>query len=137
MHQVQLVLTHLYYGFSQDQLFVRLDFHPSVRSHLQDIKFKLRFLDPHPVELQLIPLEGSWAVLKNGEIQAPGTVLVAVDECFEAAIPFGLIEAPANAKVSLMVDVLRGDQVLDSRPQVAPFIFEVPSALYEADKWYV
>lgn len=137
MHQVQLVLTYLYYGFSLDQLFLRCDFHPSLRETLLQCCFKVRVLEPVPAEFTFAVLNQAWRAAKNGQAVLSGETAAALDECFEAALPFSLLDAPAGAKVSLMIEVWQGEQVLDSRPQLAPLAFEVPNALYEADKWYV
>jgi hypothetical protein len=137
MHQVQLVLTHLYYGFSMEKLFLRLDFHPSVQSELADLSLRLRFFEPEAQEFEFQKNHDGWHVFKNQQQLLPTMVPVAYDRCFETAIPFALLAAQPKARVSVQVEVLRGENVIDSRPQSSPLMFEVPGDAYEADKWYV
>ena len=137
MHQVQLVLTHLYYGFSLDQLFVRLDFHPSVKAELQSYQFRLRFMDPVAVDLEFQMNHQGWQVFKNRQEVLPSVVRAALGQCFETAIPFSVLAVSPNSRVAMVVDILRGNQVVDSRPQSGPMEFNIPGDTYEADKWYV
>jgi hypothetical protein len=108
----------VYYGFDAKNFYLRLDFRPGI--------------DPAAVvsgsDLRLV-------VTRPRHVVA--TLAGAVDEIFEAAVPFATLALVPGDEVEFFVEFERSGGVPVRIPTVAPLWFRVPSPDFDRVNWHV
>jgi alpha-amylase/alpha-mannosidase (GH57 family) len=153
MHQVDAVVSHIYYGFDLDHLYIRLDTTvPLIGDGALPLSFVVHFLKPHPhrFEIDSLPDGKTRAVLyaRDEEPSHPtGTAgewrkvrevsTVAVGEIVEAGIPFDLLRMSPNEEVQFFLVLRKDGEEIERWPQRGYLSFEVPTEDFEAQRWCV
>lgn len=145
MHQVESVISGIYYGFDLENLFIRLDagigftspnvsglsFHIHIiKPHIERIEIKI----PEPGKISAAQYEkdagGKWS--KVHEIEG-----AAVRDIIELAIPFRFMKVSANEEVQFIIVVSRGEEEIERWPRRGYLSFDVPTEEFEAIRWCV
>lgn len=141
MHKAESLISTIYYGFNQDNLFVRIDPKGAFREFDDDIEFALHTLAPAnimivcPVTEDLHRAEffeklgEKWVKIKDlGE--------VALREIFEICIPFVDLKAGANDEITLFISIRKNGEEVERCPWRGHISLKVPTADFEAMMWY-
>ncbi len=118
-------LSDLFFGFSESDLTVRLDFRPGldVRQILADTTVRIVAVKPTQRTVRVFPAEPS--------------VRSAFAEILEAAVPFEILGADPETEVEFFVEIERPGSMPVRLPSLAPLRFIVPSRDYEKINWHV
>ncbi len=147
MHRAMSVLSHIYFGFDLNNLFVRLDSNIdlSEQDQVGGLSFCIHFLKPssYRVEVELNPARGEVSAVMlgcgdNGSAQSCQKLTsIAASDIIEMAVPFELIEAKPGDEVDFFVTVRRGDIELEKWPYRGYMSFTVPTEDFESIMWHV
>jgi hypothetical protein len=145
MHARREFFTRLYFGFSLDQFYLRLDPLPpdetddggpaDVHVHFIEptpakLVFRLDLPDPPQFTLWLSPDGTSFTPARSFDTIRRKKVI-------ELAMPFKELGLQAGMRVQLVVTVMRGDLELDRVPHHRPLAFTVPDQTFEGAMWKV
>ena len=145
MHRAESILSHIYYGFDLNNLFIRLDTNRDLHDpNIKELTFSIHFLKPYTyrMDINIDPAEGTVTatlikMAKGQEAAATKHTTIAVRDIIELAVPFTAIEAKPRDEVNIFVTIRRGDSELEKWPYRGYISFEVPTADFEAIMWYV
>jgi len=145
MHRGASIITHIYYGFDLQNMFVRLDPSGSLKDEkVSELAFFVNFLNPKglDVEVRIVPQERRVsATLFRGENnerkQVAAVNTVAANDIIEIAIPFDLIGVPPDAEVRIFVTVERSGSEIEKWPFRGFIQFKAPNDDFEAMMWQV
>jgi len=149
----------IYYGFSLDKLFIRIDnnaghFSEALAGLIVSLRFlgtragkvELAFPDAgnaassdgksHPAVITAVsrlfrPSGNDWEEIKSDGIEATAGKIL------EMAIPFALIEAKPNEELSICISVEKNNEELERYPNRGVISFTVPNQDYEGIMWRV
>jgi len=146
MHRAESIISHIYYGFDMQNLFIRLDSNSDLHdARVKELVFCLHFLKPRPcrVEVRLDPTAGevSAYVLGSGKEDKGGRgerlSSIAAGEIIEMAVPFDMIGAMPRDEVNFFVTVRREEVEIEKWPYRGYISFNVPTEDFEAIMWHV
>ncbi len=141
MHKAESLISTIYYGFNQNNLFVRIDPKGAFGEFDDDIDFALHTLAPANImivcpvteDLQRAELfemlDEKWVKIKDlGE--------VAVREIFEICIPFADLKAGASDEITIFISMRKNGEEVERCPWRGHISLKVPTADFEAMMWY-
>jgi alpha-amylase/alpha-mannosidase (GH57 family) len=147
MHRAASILSHIYYGFDLDNMFVRLDSNIDLgeQEQVKGLVFSVHFLKPRPyrIEVELNPEKGEVSAVMiglgaNGNAESSTRLTsIAAREIIEMAAPFESIEAKPKDEVQFFVTVRRNEIELEKWPYRGYISFTVPTENFEAIMWHV
>jgi hypothetical protein len=145
MHRAESVLSHIYYGFDLNNLFLRLDSNQELGDpKINELTFAVHFLRPasYRVDVKLDPAQGGVSAfilkyekgLEAGMKRHPS---IAARDIIEMALPFEVIEAKPRDEINFFVTVRRGEVELEKWPYRGYISLNVPTEDFEAIMWHV
>lgn len=147
MHRAEAVIAALRYGFTRDQLAVRIDLVSSLWDRAGDglVTIDLLIHEPEPCRMvfELPPGGGSgpvFATLRPAEGNGGTRPLVASaawDRIFEALIPLSTLGAKPGGRLLFQACVRADGQELDRAPARTPLTAPIPDEDWEAQNWVV
>ncbi|MBI5406459.1 MAG: glycoside hydrolase [Nitrospirae bacterium] len=145
MHQVDSILSGIYYGLDLDHLFIRLDTGINLSSpNVQGFVFHINIISPHVERIEIrIPQPGKVEAAQvkrdsNGRwARVQGVERVAAKEIIEIAVPFRMLQVSANEEVQFVISVCRGEEEIERWPARGYLSFEVPTEEFDAIRWCV
>lgn len=147
MHRAASLLSHIYYGFDLENMFVRLDTNTSLTEpeQVKGLLFCVHFLKPRPyrVEVDIDPEKGevnayTIGCAVNGTAESCQKLTsIAARDIIEMAIPFSLIDAMPKDEVQFFVTIRRKEIELEKWPYRGYISFVVPTENFEAIMWHV
>jgi alpha-amylase/alpha-mannosidase (GH57 family) len=140
-------LKEVQFGFDLDNLLVRIDFALPARQVMADFdRVRIGFVEPGNVEvlLERPPVVKGDVTQLQPELRNEGQdmagqapIRVAIDRIIEVAIPFALLNVPANRPVQFFVELLEESQSRDRAPKEATIDLIRPPAEFEQIMWQV
>ncbi len=146
MHAGEQVIARLFYGFDQDNLYLRLDFLNEIDTpEMAGRRVMVRILGPTDAYLELSPAEAGCAPTLQiiaGESgppwrDQPFSGQAAADEVMEISMPFADLNWQPGDDVHLFVRVLEGDSEIERWPSQGYLAITLPERDYEAHRWSV
>ena len=145
MHRGASIISHIYYGFDLNNLFLRLDPSQSLQDdNVEDLVFYVNFLAPKGVdaEIRIMPKEHRvTAALFRGDNGDRGEIApinsIAANDVIELAIPFGDLGAKPNDELHFFVTVERRGSEVEKWPYRGFIQIRVPTEDFEATMWQV
>ncbi|MDD5435538.1 MAG: hypothetical protein PH343_08920, partial [Nitrospira sp.] len=145
MHQVDSIISNIYYGFDLNNLFIRLDTKISLSSgSASDMVFVIQIIKPNPerIEIKISQSGIVSAVLFEKDGAGKWTRMQEIDnvaavDIIEIAIPFKLLKASANEEVQFLITLNRGEEELERWPSPGYLSFDIPTEEFEAIRWCV
>ena len=140
MHRAESILSHLYYGFNKDNLFLRLD--PAIPfSELPDnTKFSINLIRPLHMRILIWikpSLKAELLKTKNGEWEKIKDIVdVAMQDIFEIKIPFSDLNANEKDEINLSISIIKNGEEIERCPWRGYITFTVPTPEFEAMMWY-
>ncbi|MEO6811777.1 MAG: glycoside hydrolase family 57 protein [Isosphaeraceae bacterium] len=138
----QGLMKYVYFGFSVERLYIRIDTTDGkARDLLADVdRLRIGFVNPADWEV-LIEHPGSTpigSIRHAGDLSSNGaTVEVATDQILELGVPFGRLGLKAGEPIRFYVELLRGETSLDRAPREGIFELTVPTPDFERIMWQV
>ena len=145
MHQVESIVSGIYYGFDLKNLFIRLDTGVNLSSpNVFGLTFNIHILRPHVKRIEIkIQKQGNISASlyekKDGDkwSKAQDINKAAAKDIIEIAIPFKLMKVSANEEVQFIISVARGEEEIERWPGRGYLSFDVPTEEFEAIRWCV
>jgi alpha-amylase/alpha-mannosidase (GH57 family) len=143
MHQIETILSDIYYGFDLRNLFLRMDFSFDIDpAEMRTLSFSVALVSParHRADIFYVPQERRYACRldKDGgggvgkEIQGFG-----IGRIIEIGIPFNDLGVKAGDKIEFRVMVSKEGQELERWPKDGAIDLTVPSENYALEQWIV
>jgi alpha-amylase/alpha-mannosidase (GH57 family) len=154
MHAQREFFSRIYFGFSLDQFYLRLD---PLTAHVSEGRpaggegtedrgeppeVQVHFIDPKPAKLVFRldvpdpPRLTLW-LSQDGTAFSPAHSFDTIRrrKVIELAVPFKRLGLLAGMRVQLVVKVMRGELELDRIPHHRPLAFTVPDHTFEGTMW--
>ncbi len=137
-------LDAIYYGFSKDELFLRLDYLGRHKPYRKKWEFRLSFLHPGHARIEGI-VEGvsSSALLytrapdKDEWEEGAAAVRIASDDCVELAVPLPALGAASNGEIRMFLSIDALEEGMERWPVKGMLVLQVPSENFDREDWYV
>ncbi len=140
MHMTESLISRIYYGFDQNNLFVRVDPKRPFSEFPEDSTISVEVVRPSSFKLDIIlrgkapgrlfsGRDGKWSAIK--EIPE-----VAVGDILECALAFQDISAGERDELNFFVAINRGEEKIERCPWRGYITITVPTADFEAMMWY-
>lgn len=149
MHQSETIVKNIYYGFSQDTLYVRvdttIDLSCSEEGEMRGVSFEFQILKPSGFKAELSCSEGHKKDLQLYRT-GPGSDThekvkdldtFGVCNVIEVGIPFSDIGIKGGDEVHLCVSVKKDGKELENWPKGGVIMFNAPDEDYIASSWFV
>jgi alpha-amylase/alpha-mannosidase (GH57 family) len=135
-------LKDVYFGFSLNVLFIRIDCEEPARVALADYDaLRVVFVEPPGQEFWLTnpakPTQAHQWRQRNAMIEMPKDLAVGLDQIVEIAVPFDALGAAVDQSIQFYVEVVRGEQGLDRAPREGTIALKRPSVDFELIMWDV
>ncbi|MCX5749133.1 MAG: glycoside hydrolase family 57 protein [Candidatus Saganbacteria bacterium] len=148
MHQIETVIRNIYYGFSTDTLYIRIDtaieLNCTENPELKSVSFEVNISKPKQYKIELScdeKCEKRVAVFKLGQSgqfeKKSGISTFAVKKIIEIGVPFSVLEIRQGDEVQLNVSVKKDCRELESWPKGGIINFKAPDEDYLASSWFV
>lgn len=135
------LLREVYFGFSLQQLFIRIDTRQRARDDLLNVEeLQVVFTEPADCTIVLRRFANGMleTELRRGESLVPGSQLTAaVGAIVEIAVPFTELGLQAELPFAFFVEALANGQSIDRAPREQALESRVPGADYETRLWQV
>ena len=133
------VIKAIYYGFDQENLFIRIDTNVSPQAaEFEDLDFRIEFVAPRRISVSFRAPARRTADERDLEVvpaDVAAGVRAAALETIELAIPFAAVSAPGDSLMSLRVAVSRAGKEIERRPIHRAISLHVPGPDFEAEMW--
>jgi alpha-amylase/alpha-mannosidase (GH57 family) len=135
------LMKDVYFGFTANDLLVRVDCEGNARSALDRFD-TLRLFCVEPAGRELVihrpgQRDQKVAFFRDGEPVADADVQAAVDQVAVLRVPFELIGVKVDEPVHFYVEVLEGSQSRDRAPRDSTILVQRPSPNFEKIMWDV
>ena len=146
MHQSETIVKNIYYGFSLEKLFVRIDtsIGLSCTGGMKDISFEIDIIRPKHCRIVLScsgegKLETSlYKLSEAGKFEESGLPVEAqAKKILELAAGFKDLEIEPKSEVNLAVTVKKEGKELERWPKGGIIVFNCPDEEFEAESWFV
>ena len=139
MHKSESLLSHLYYGFDKDNLFLRFDPAIPLNTLPDNILFLIYLRKPAEMRIVIAIrplLTAELQVKRNDEWEKVKAIAdIAVQDIIEVKIPFSDLNAVQNDEVNLSVSVTRGGDEIERCPWRGYLSLTAPTPDFEATMW--
>jgi len=145
MHSRREYFARLYFGFSLEQFYLRLD--PLLPDETDDggpVDVHVQVIEPKPAKLVFRldlpdPPQFTLWLSRDGTAFEPARAFDTIrrKKVIELAVPFKELGLQAGMRVQLVIKVMRGDLELDRVPHHQPLAFTVPDQTFEGAMWKV
>jgi len=152
MYQAETLVSHLYYGFDSDSLYLRLDANGELLREFRDgLEVAIRFNETRRsvrvvgTESKIPPVRG-WVETSESERESAGAstpdtesfqIHCAANEILELAIPFTALNLEKGQDIHFMVKLEKSGIVLERIPRRGLIHFQVPTREFQMKNWYV
>jgi alpha-amylase/alpha-mannosidase (GH57 family) len=144
MHQAESIFQAVYFGFSLQNLYLRIDLNATwLEAHrLETHELHVRILEPKPrlirvrallpqpvVDFYELDAQERWTLMRKHGLRA------ALENILELAVPFADLQAKPGEEIEFWAFVKKGDRELERCPRQGPITVEVPSEEFVAGQW--
>ena len=138
MYQAELLIEKIHFGFSTEQLFLRIDFRKNIELPANP-RLSIRFLQPQDARL-VIPIltaNAAGGQLTIGELPAEAITDVCYNKIIELAVSFNKLGWQPKQQVSFYVQLLSNDIDLERHPEVGLIAVTLPDKRFEIENWRI
>lgn len=147
MHQTEILIRNIYYGFSREEFFVRIDHSVYLDCHdpeSKDISFEIDILKPVQYKISLCCNEKCEKELWVSKLQSSGhfektksLTTYGVGRIIEIGVPFCDLEIKDGDEVNFTVAVRKSGKEIESWPKGGMIVFKAPDEEFAASSWFV
>jgi alpha-amylase/alpha-mannosidase (GH57 family) len=146
MHQIETLLSELYYGFSLTDLYVRLGVNLNLRNdEVKKYSFAVVFSAPFDAKADIsfsaedgrfifrfhkLNEKHEWELLHNLESFGLGRII-------ELGLPFSYLDAKPGQRIEFIVIIYKDGQELERWPRGGGITVAVPTESYEEEQWFI
>ena len=140
MHKSESILSTLYYGFSKESLFLRLDGSLPFRELIEGLSLSIDVTKPSQMKMAVSFRPALLAELfeRDGSawVKVQDFCEVAADDIFEIRIPFKALKAKEKDEISFSVCLMKDGEEMERCPFRGHITLTVPTPDFEAMMWY-
>lgn len=141
MHKAESLISHIYYGFNQHTLFLRVDSKISFNDLPADTVFSINIIRPFPFKISVAlkeqPIKAELFERTNEDWEKVKDITdVAMQDVLEIAVPFKDIQAEEKDELNLFMSAVRGNEEIERCPWRGYIAITVPTPDFEAIMWY-
>ncbi len=132
------LIRHIYFGFTPENLVLRLDTAGKARNDLREIEeIRFRFIDPYGVEIRVkLDDSGSTPVVMIDDKAVPdGQGDFAIDQIFELSVPCEELGVKVGQRLNMAVELFRSGEAQERIPSEGSLDLLVPSDDFEMQMW--
>jgi hypothetical protein len=148
MHQIETIIKNIYYGFSMDTFFVRLDANVDLdcraNEFLKTVSFEINIIKPVQFKIELscsqacAPQVILYRLGQSMQFEKVKSIdSFSVKKVIEIAVPFSDLEIKKGDEVQLAVCVKKDCRELENWPKGGIIVFKAPDEDYLASSWFV
>jgi len=132
-------LASLYFGFDEEQLYLRIDFDPHYRPEEHEApRLDIRFLDRKETRFCLPLVPGVRDVpLSCGGDGSEGTARVAYQKVVEIAVPYTLLELEPGEWIGAILELYEDKKMVDQCPRGHMLSIQIPDDQFVKSIWRV
>jgi len=132
-------LASLYFGFDEEQLYLRIDFDPHYRPEEHEApRLDIRFLDRKETRFCLPLVPGVRDVpLSCGGDGSEGTARVAYQKVVEIAVPYTLLELEPGEWIGAILELYEDKKMVDQCPRGHTLSIQIPDDQFVKSIWRV
>jgi len=140
MHKSESMISTIHYGFSEENLFIRID--PAEPFDSFDEKVELVIITSKPAEIKVVyPVSGGTTAklyTRSGEewVFDSDITDVAIKDIFEIGIPFDSLRAKQKDELNFFVSLRKCNEEIERCPWRGHITINVPTPDFEAMMWY-
>ncbi len=129
MHEAVSIIKDCYYGFSESQLFLRIDLDKRFMDEMDGVTFEIAMIGKgdHKIEYRV----------HDRSVEADVPVEAAFEDILELSVPFDALGTEPKDKVDVWLSLKMKEMTIDRIPQRGYLAITVPSETFEAEMWYV
>lgn len=148
MHQSDVIVKNIYYGFSMENFFIRID--PSVMMNCGPngttlgISFEIDILKPCNYKIELRCTEDCEKIVEVSKFGEYGVCekikqieTYGANKIIEIGVKFSDLEIVSGAEVAFLVSVKKDGKNIETWPKGGMIIFNAPEEDFEAKSWFV
>ena len=141
MHKAESLISYIYYGFDQHNLFLRVDPKTAFGDFPPDTVFSINMTKPFPFKINVTPkgrtVSAELFEKKDEDwIKIKDVTDIAVQDILEIAIPFGDIGAKEKDELNLFISASKDGEEIERCPWRGYISITVPTPDFEAIMWY-
>jgi len=141
MHRAESLVSHVYYGFNQNTLFLRIDPKTSFKDFPPNVSFSINIARPFEFRVNVASKDGFVRAYllekKNGNWEKIRDITdVAMQDIIEIALPFQDIQAKEKDELNIFITAYMGEEEIERCPWRGNISIIVPTPDFEATMWY-
>ncbi|MEI8063882.1 MAG: glycoside hydrolase family 57 protein [Verrucomicrobiota bacterium] len=136
MYQAERFIETIYFGFSTEQLFLRVDFRKNAELPAH-AGLGVRFLKPQMATLIIPTLAVAVGQLIVGELPPVAIPDICYGKILELAIPFKKLGWQPRQQVSFSIKLLSSDIDLECHPEIGALTVTLPDEQFEIKNWRI
>ena len=129
MHESVSLIKGCYYGFNENNLFLRLDIDKTFINDIEDLSFEIDIMAKADFKILYH--------MKDNTIESELSVQGSFSDVLELGIPFSALGLGKKEKINLWLSLKIKDMFVDRIPKRGYLTINVPSETFEAEMWYV
>jgi len=129
MHESVSLIKGCYYGFNEDNLYLRLDVDKTFISDMGDVSFEINMMAKDGFKI--------FYSVKDNSIKSELPVLGMFSEVLELKIPFSAFGLARKEGINIWLSLKIKDMFVDRIPKRGYLVISIPSETFEAEMWYV
>jgi len=140
MHMTEGLISKIYYGFNQQNLFIRVDPKGPFTEFPMDALLTIEIVRPYPFRVDIpIGETGTAHLLRKSDAGWTGSKElpdIAIGDILECAIPFQDIGAKERDELNVFLSLRKGGENVERCPWRGYITLTVPTPDFEAMMWY-
>jgi len=148
MHQIETIIKNIYYGFSMDRLYLRLDTNIGLdykeNEYMKTITFEINIIKPVQYKIELscgqdcVPHAALFKLGQSLQFEKKQDLdTFAVKKIVEIGVPFADLEIKKGEEVQMSVLVKKDCRELENWPKGGIIVFKAPDEEFLASAWFV
>ena len=129
MHESVSLIKGCYYGFDEDNLYLRLDIDKTFINNIEDLSFEINIMAKADFKILYR--------IKGNSIESELPIRGSFSDVLELEVPFGALGLARKEKINLWLSLKIKDMFVDRVPKRGYLTISVPSETFEAEMWYV
>lgn len=148
MHQSEVIIKNIYYGFSMKELFIRID--PTIKwdcgrdGLTRGISFEIDIIKPNNYKIEFKCIDNRekkveiYKLMEDGHFKKTKDIdRFAVNKIIEIGVEFSDLEIGKGCDVSFALTVKKDGNVVERWPKGGMIVFTSPGEDFEAQSWFV
>ena len=139
MHQTSGIVRGIYYGSDLEDLYLRIDVHPSMRAAFEQATVVLDVLEPVRRRVEAASTGSSVRIYPCGDgwesASEDGNISASFRDCFELSVPFQRLDVVAGQELRFRILLKTTDREWEAWPRGGVVSLPVPTEDFVEEPW--